>query len=427
MSNASTFLSASPNPIGTLLTRATNITGPTVIDGATYLPCTGRTYATADYPEYVAAAGFTNADLVPFKDAFTNTPNGNFVTGNVQAAASKLFTKIGSNWTDGFVYSTNGTTWQLCTTPQMSACKHVLRNTRLYSSAPNGSLLRYTTNGITWSAPTVPGSTSINSSGYSPSEWYQIGYSTATSTTWRIATYDGTVAADVTGCTNGPGDGPTWFAGSGSNWLLGNGTRMYRLGQSSLVGGAVGGVWTALGNTDPALLGYSFLDCVAGKYIFGKVLSADTTVGGGVIQFAITTDGSSFTYREIVVPACAKTLLPAQGTTIAYGLAGVLSYSSSTTVGGKFYLTFQNILITSTDADTFIIEYNFSPLLATAATTAYNIGIDQSGNVRVLAYYYNGSTSTTVYTFTGNTSAPDTFAVRNISEAGRPYYMIKVT
>ena len=128
-----------------------------------------------------------------------------------------------------------------------------------------------------------------------------------------------------------------------------------------------------------------------------------------------------------MVPACAKALLPAQGTTISYGLAGATNYSSSTTIGGKFYLTFQNILITSTDADTFIIEYNFAPLLAPAVTTSYNIGIDQSGNVRVLAYYYNGSTSTTVYTFSGNTSTPDTFAVRNISEAGRPYYMIKVT
>lgn len=426
MSNASTFLSAAPDPIGTLLTRATSIAGPVVLDGATYLPCTGRTYATADYPEYVAAAGFSNADLVPFKDAPTNTPSGNSVTGNVQAGASKLFTKIGSNWTDGFVYSANGTTWQLCTTPQINGYKHVLRNTRLYSSAPNFQL-RYTTDGITWSTPTVPGSTSINSHGYSPSEWYQIGYIIATPTTWRIATYNGAIAADVTGCTNSTGTGPTWFAGSGSNWLLGNGTHMYRLGQSSLVGGAVGGVWTALGNTDPNLLGYSFLDCVAGKYIFGKVLSADTTVGGGTIQFAITTDGSSFTYKEIVVPACAKTLLPVQGTTISYGQAGATTYSSSTTIGGKFYLTFQNILITSTDADTFIIEYNFAPLLAPAVTTAYNIGIDQSGNVRVLAYYYNGSTATTVYTFTGNTSAPDTFTVRNISEAGRPYYMIKVT
>lgn len=73
------------------------------------------------------------------------------------------------------------------------------------------------------------------------------------------------------------------------------------------------------------------------------------------------------------------------------------------------------------------MKYNEEGSLVASATTAYNIGIDQSGNVRVLAYYYNGSTSTTVYTFTGNTSAPDTFVVRNISEAGRPYYMIKAT
>lgn len=425
MSNASTYLSASPDPIGTLLARATGIAGPVVLDGATYLPCTGRTYNTANYPDYVASAGFSKADLVPFKDAFINTPSGSAITGNVQSGASKLFTKIGSNWTDGFVYSSNGTTWQLCTTPQLSGYKHVLRNTRLYSSAPN-TQLRYTYDGITWSATATPGSTTITSSGYSPSEWYQIGYVTATPTTWRIANYQGTVAADVTGCTNSTGTGPTWFAGSGSNWLLGNGTRMYRLGQSSLIGGAVGGAWTDLGDTDPNLLGYSFLDCVADKYIFGKVRSVDTTIGGGVIQLAITADGSTFTYKEIVVPACAKTLFPNQGTSIAYGLAVTTAYASSTTIGGKFYLAFQNILITSTDADTFLIEYNFAPLQAPAIVTSYNIGIDQSGNVRVLAYYYNGSSTTNVYTFTGNTSTPDTFMVRNISESGRPYYMMRV-
>lgn len=423
MSNASTFLSASPDPLGTLLARATQAEGPLAINGSTYIPCNGRPYLTADYPTYVASPAFSNVDLIPFKNTYVGSSS---MSGNAASVATKLFTKIGSNWSDGFSYSSDGTTWSLCTTPQLNAYKHVLRNTRLYSCGTVPSHLRYSNDGSTWTATTAPGSTTINSHGYSPSEWYQIGYITATPTTWRIATYQGTVAADVTGCTNSPGTGPTWFAGSGSNWLLGNGTRMYRLGQASLIGGAVGTTWISLGDTDPNLLGYNFLDCVDGKYIFGKVVSSDTVVGGGTLQFAITADGSSFTYKELIVPAGGNVLFPSQGGNLSYWQAQVSTYASSTTIGGVFYLAFKNVLITSTDADTFTIAYNFAPLVPTSQAQQFNIGIDQSGNVRVLEYYYNGSSSSFIRTYTGNTSAPDTFVVRNISEAGRPYYMMKV-
>lgn len=156
------------------------------------------------------------------------------------------------------------------------------------------------------------------------------------------------------------------------------------------------------------------------------ITSAHTVVGGGILQFAITADGSSFTYKELVVPAGGNILFPSQGGSFLYGQAGIPTYASSTTIGGVFYLAFKNVLITSTDADTFTIAYNFTPLFPTVQAQLFSIGIDQSGNVRVLEYYYNGSSSSFIRTYTGNTSAPDTFVVRNISEAGRPYYMMKV-